>query len=189
MSKPFLLLLFNPDALAFLLLYWLHVYFDGHPIAKTIPSFVTLTSLAVLILLEQFFHYEKGVSQKRLALRDIASTAVNVLFTGSVMRIIFVPLALCLRLNLAATDVKYLSQALIEHYLDKSDAGIDHYSERCLARVWKAERFSWWMTMLLHNFPDMTPFEAKMLKAERDYLFSSQAALTALAENYVGLPY
>ena len=62
-------------------------------------------------------------------------------------------------------------------------------ADRALARVWKAERFSWWMTMLLHHFPDMTPFETKMLKAERDYLFSSHAAMTALAENYVGLPY
>ena len=97
--------------LAFLLLYWLHVYFDGHPIAKTIPSFVTLTSLAVLILLEQFFHYEKGVSQKRLALRDIASTAVNVLFTGSVMRIIFVPLALCLPQLLFGRNLYFDSSA------------------------------------------------------------------------------
>ena len=83
--------------LAFLLLYWMHVYFEGHPIAKAIPSFVTFASLAVLILLEQCFHYEKGVSQKRLALRDIASTAVNVLVTGPVMRTLFVPLAMFFR--------------------------------------------------------------------------------------------
>ena len=92
-------------------------------------------------------------------------------------------------LNLAASDVYYLWQALREFYRQNSSHALDHYAERALARVWKAERFSWWMTMLLHNFPDMTPFEAKMLKAERDYLFSSSAALTALAENYVGLPY
>ena len=82
--------------LAFLLLYWMHVYFDGHPIARVIPSFVTFASLAVLILLEQLFHYEKGVSQKRLALRDIASTAVNVLVTGTVLRTVFVPLVVFL---------------------------------------------------------------------------------------------
>ena len=92
-------------------------------------------------------------------------------------------------LNLAASDVYYLWQALSEFYQRGSSHGIDHYADRALARVWKAERFSWWMTMLLHNFPDMSPFETKMLRAERDYLFSSQAAMTALAENYVGLPY
>ena len=92
-------------------------------------------------------------------------------------------------LNLAASDVYYLWQALTEFYHQGSSHGIDQYAERALARVWKAERFSWWMTMLLHTFPDMSPFETKMLNAERDYLFSSQAAMTALAENYVGLPY
>ena len=91
-------------------------------------------------------------------------------------------------LNLAASDVRYLSQALVEHYRERSDAGLDHYSERALARVWKAERFSWWMTMLLHTFPDR-PFDQKMQLAELDYLFRSRAAATAFAENYVGLPF
>ncbi len=91
-------------------------------------------------------------------------------------------------LNLAASDVQYLSRALIEHYKEKSDAGLDHYSERALLRVWKAERFSWWMTMLLHRFPE-SGFEQKMQLAELDYLFRSKAAATAFAENYVGLPY
>ena len=91
-------------------------------------------------------------------------------------------------LNLAASDVQYLSRALIEHYQDKSDAGLEHYSARALLRVWKAERFSWWMTMLLHRFPD-SGFEQKMQLAELDYLFRSKAAATAFAENYVGLPY
>ena len=92
-------------------------------------------------------------------------------------------------LNLAASDVYYLWQAMTDFYRHGSDQGLDHYADRALARVWKAERFSWWMTMMLHDFPDMTPFETKMLKAERDYLFSSHAAMTSLAENYVGLPY
>ena len=82
--------------LAFLLLYWMHVYLSGHPIARLIPGFVTFASLAVMILLEQLFHYEKAVSQKRLAVRDIASTAVNVLVTGTVMRAVFVPLVIFL---------------------------------------------------------------------------------------------
>ena len=91
-------------------------------------------------------------------------------------------------LNLAASDVYYLSQALVEFYRDKSAAGLDHYSARALARVWKAERFSWWMTTLLHTFPD-SDFEGKMQLAELDYIFNSRVAATALAENYVGLPY
>jgi p-hydroxybenzoate 3-monooxygenase len=91
-------------------------------------------------------------------------------------------------LNLAATDVKYLSGALIEYYRDKTNAGIDHYSEKCLARVWKAERFSWWFTSLMHRFPEGGEFGQKVQEAELDYLVGSRAASTALAENYVGLP-
>ena len=84
-------------------------------------------------------------------------------------------------LNLAASDVYYLSQALIDFYKHKSGSGLDHYSARALARAWKAERFSWWMTTLLHTFPDQE-FEAKMRLAELDYIFSSRSAATALAE-------
>ena len=91
-------------------------------------------------------------------------------------------------LNLAASDVKYLSGAFIEHYRERSDAGIDSYSERCLRRVWKAERFSWWLTGLMHRFPDTEGFGQRMQEAELDYLVHSKAASTALAENYVGLP-
>jgi p-hydroxybenzoate 3-monooxygenase len=91
-------------------------------------------------------------------------------------------------LNLAASDVQYLSQALAEHYREKSAAGLDHYSSRALARVWKAERFSWWMTMLLHTFPE-NAFDREMQAAELDYLFRSRAAATVFAENYVGLPF
>jgi p-hydroxybenzoate 3-monooxygenase len=91
-------------------------------------------------------------------------------------------------LNLAASDVRYLSQALVEHYKEQSDAGLEHYSERALARVWKAERFSWWMTTTLHRISE-NPFDNKLQLAELDYLFRSQAAATAFAENYVGLPY
>ncbi|HYA60399.1 MAG TPA: 4-hydroxybenzoate 3-monooxygenase, partial [Burkholderiaceae bacterium] len=91
-------------------------------------------------------------------------------------------------LNLAATDVKYLSRAFIEHYREKSQAGLDNYSERCLARIWKAERFSWWFTTLMHHFPDETPIVAKFQAAELDYLFKSEAGSRTIAENYVGLP-
>ncbi len=91
-------------------------------------------------------------------------------------------------LNLAASDVGYLWRALADHYADRSSAGIDSYSERCLRRVWKAERFSWWFTSLMHKFPDNGAFGQKIQEAELDYLVRSQAASTALAENYVGLP-
>jgi len=91
-------------------------------------------------------------------------------------------------LNLAASDVRYLSQALVEHYAEKSDAGLEHYSARALARVWKAERFSWWMTTTLHRISE-DPFDQKIQLAELDYLFRSKAAATVFAENYVGLPY
>ena len=92
-------------------------------------------------------------------------------------------------LNLAISDIRYLWSGLVEHYKDKSGHGLDTYSERCLRRIWKAERFSWWMTGLLHRFPDTGDFGAMMQLAELDYLAGSKAAQTALAENYVGLPY
>jgi p-hydroxybenzoate 3-monooxygenase len=92
-------------------------------------------------------------------------------------------------LNLAASDVHYLSQALREYYDEKSSAGIDGYSQKALARVWKAVRFSWWMTSMLHRFPDTEGFGARIQLAELEYLVSSKAATAALSENYVGLPY
>lgn len=92
-------------------------------------------------------------------------------------------------LNLAASDVHYLFESLREYYGEKSTAGIDAYSERALKRVWKAVRFSWSMTTLLHRFPDTGEFGQKIQEAELDYLVHSTAASTALAENYVGLPY
>jgi p-hydroxybenzoate 3-monooxygenase len=92
-------------------------------------------------------------------------------------------------LNLAASDVRYLSRALVEYYRDRSAEGIDRYSDRCLARVWKAERFSWWFTSLMHKLPDTGAIGARLQRAELDYLVASHAATTALAENYVGLPF
>jgi p-hydroxybenzoate 3-monooxygenase len=91
-------------------------------------------------------------------------------------------------LNLAATDVKYLSDALIEACIEKSHAGIDHYSARCLARIWRAERFSWWFTSLMHSFPDQGEIAQKFQEAELDYLVNSESGSRTIAENYVGLP-
>jgi p-hydroxybenzoate 3-monooxygenase len=92
-------------------------------------------------------------------------------------------------LNLAASDVRYLFSGLREFYADGSMAGMDAYSGRALARVWKAVRFSWWMTTMLHRFPEGGAFGQRIQEAELDYLVHSRAASTALAENYVGLPY
>ncbi|RDI60639.1 4-hydroxybenzoate 3-monooxygenase [Microvirga subterranea] len=92
-------------------------------------------------------------------------------------------------LNLAASDVRYLADAFIEYYGARSPAGIDAYSTRALARVWKAERFSWWMTSILHTFPDTDAFGRRMQRTEFDYLVGSEAASRSLAENYTGLPY
>ena len=92
-------------------------------------------------------------------------------------------------LNLASSDVYYLFAGLQEYFRDGSDAGIDAYSHRALARVWKAERFSWWMTNMMHRFPDTDSFGRRMQRTEFEYLASSKTASSVLAENYVGLPY
>ena len=92
-------------------------------------------------------------------------------------------------LNLAASDAHYLAQAFREYYDEKSAAGIDAYSAKALSRVWKAVRFSWWMTSMLHQFPDTGAFGARIQLAELDYVVNSKAAAASLAENYVGLPY
>ena len=91
-------------------------------------------------------------------------------------------------LNLAASDVRYLARALVEYFEEHSSAGVDRYSETCLRRIWKAERFSWWFTSLTHRFPETGDIGRKLQRAELDYLVTSRAAATAMAENYVGLP-
>jgi p-hydroxybenzoate 3-monooxygenase len=90
-------------------------------------------------------------------------------------------------LNLAAADAGVLARALVEHYAEASDAGLNAYSERCLKRVWNAVRFSWWFTSLMHRFPENGEFGERLQAAEIAYLVGSRAASTALAENYVGL--
>ncbi|WP_209120772.1 4-hydroxybenzoate 3-monooxygenase [Parasedimentitalea maritima] len=92
-------------------------------------------------------------------------------------------------LNSAASDIHYLYHGLVDHYLNDDDAGLDAYSEKALTRVWKAQRFSWWMTNLLHRFPDSEDVDRQLQRTDLDYLFSSDAALASMAENYVGLPY
>ena len=92
-------------------------------------------------------------------------------------------------LNSAASDIYYLYHAMVDHYAKGDDTGLENYSAKALARVWKAQRFSWWMTMLLHTFPDSIAYDKKLQQTDLDYLFSSEAALSSLAENYVGLPF
>jgi p-hydroxybenzoate 3-monooxygenase len=92
-------------------------------------------------------------------------------------------------LNSAASDIHYLYHALVAHYQRGDDSGLDGYSAKALARVWKAQRFSWWMTTLLHTFPDAIAYDRRLQDTELAYLFSSEAAMRSLAENYVGLPF
>ena len=92
-------------------------------------------------------------------------------------------------LNLAASDVRYLSRALVDWFRRGDAKGLDTYSARCLKRIWLAERFSWWMTMLLHRFPGTDSFGMRMQEADLTLLFGSRASQQSLAENYVGLPF
>ena len=92
-------------------------------------------------------------------------------------------------LNLAFSDVHYLQIAFAQFYQQQDDSGLLGYSAQALSRVWKAERFSWWMTQLLHRFEDASSFQEKMRHAEFEYLVSSPHQQAALAENYVGLPF
>jgi p-hydroxybenzoate 3-monooxygenase len=92
-------------------------------------------------------------------------------------------------LNSAGSDIYYLFNALRDHYKNGDDRGLETYSDRALARVWKAQRFSWWMTSMLHTFPENEPYAKRLQDTEMNYLFSSRHALASLAENYVGLPF
>ena len=91
-------------------------------------------------------------------------------------------------MNLAIADVNALACALAAHYADGTDTALERYSATCLARVWRAEHFSWWMTSMLHRFPDADDFQHKLQRAQLEYVVSSRAAATSLAENYVGMP-
>jgi p-hydroxybenzoate 3-monooxygenase len=92
-------------------------------------------------------------------------------------------------LNSAASDIYYLYHAMLAHYQKGDDSGLDGYSAKALARVWKAQRFSWWMTTMLHSFPGSLEYDQKLQQTELEYLFSSESAQRSLAENYVGLPF
>ena len=92
-------------------------------------------------------------------------------------------------LNSAASDIYYLYHAMVDHFKRGDDSGLENYSSRALARIWKAERFSWWMTMLLHRFDTASGFDTRLQETELEYLLSSRAAQQSLAENYVGLPF
>jgi p-hydroxybenzoate 3-monooxygenase len=92
-------------------------------------------------------------------------------------------------LNSAASDIYYLYHAMLAHYQQGDSTGLDNYSAKALARVWKAQRFSWWMTTMLHTFPASIEYDQKLQEIDLAYLFSSEAAQRSLAENYVGLPF
>jgi p-hydroxybenzoate 3-monooxygenase len=92
-------------------------------------------------------------------------------------------------LNLAVADVRILARAFEEFYAGRGTERLQRYSATCLRRVWKVQRFSWWMTSMLHRFPDENAFDHRRQLAELDYITSSRAGQTTLAENYVGLPF
>ena len=92
-------------------------------------------------------------------------------------------------LNSAASDIYYLYHAMLDHYKKGDNTGLEAYSQKALARVWKGQRFSWWMTTLLHSFPDNSPFDNQLQQTDLEYLLSSEKAMASLAENYVGLPF
>jgi len=92
-------------------------------------------------------------------------------------------------LNSAGSDIYYLYHGMVAHYQRGDSSGLDNYSAKALARVWKAQRFSWWMTTMLHTFPDSLEYDQRLQQTDLAYLFSSEAAQRSLAENYVGLPF
>ena len=92
-------------------------------------------------------------------------------------------------LNLAVADVRVLARAIAEYFASGSGDPAGSYSQTCLKRVWRAERFSWWMTSMLHRFPGDDGFQHRLQRSELDYVVSSRAAAASLAENYVGLPF
>jgi p-hydroxybenzoate 3-monooxygenase len=92
-------------------------------------------------------------------------------------------------MNLAIADVRVLADGLARFFRSGETERLERYSEICLRRVWKVQRFSWWMTSMLHRFAEHSPFDRRRQLAELDYVTSSRAAATTLAENYVGLPF
>ena len=92
-------------------------------------------------------------------------------------------------LNLAVADVRVLTRALVDYFAAGRTAALDAYSQTCLRRVWRAEHFSWWMTTMLHHSTGEDAFQQRLQRSQLDYVVSSRAAATSLAENYVGLPF
>ena len=92
-------------------------------------------------------------------------------------------------LNTAGSDIHYLYHAMLAHYQHGDSTGLEQYSQKALARAWKAQRFSWWLTSMLHTFPQALEYDQRLQDTDLAYLFSSEAAMRSLAENYVGLPY
>ena len=129
---------------------------------------------------------EKGIAPLRSFVAEPLRYG-NLFLAGDAAHIV-PPTGAC-GLNTAASDIFYLYHALLDHYRLGSDRGLDSYSQQALARVWKGQRFSWWMTMLLHRFPDDSSYDRRLQQTDLAYLFSSERALASLAENYVGLPF
>ena len=130
--------------------------------------------------------FQKGVTPMRSFVTEPMRYG-NLFLAGDAAHI--VPPTGAKGMNLAMADIRVLSQAFTEFYQSGKNNLLETYSETCLRRIWRAEHFSWWMTSLMHRFPETNPFQQKMQLAELEYVVSSRAAATALAENYVGLPF
>ena len=137
-------------------------------------------------LLQEGKVLEKGVTAMRSFVVEPMQTG-RLFLAGDAAHI--VPPTGAKGMNLAIADVLFFAQALAEFYRSGKTALLDGYTQKCLARVWKAQRFSWWMTSMMHRFPDTEGFGGRIQLAELNYLVSSKAATTSLSENYVGLPY
>jgi p-hydroxybenzoate 3-monooxygenase len=128
---------------------------------------------------------QKGVTPMRSFVADPMRYG-NLFLAGDAAHI--VPPTGAKGLNLAAADVRVLAHAFVSHYRSGTDELLSEYSAKCLRRTWKAQRFSWWMTSMLHRCGNKTDFDYRRQLAELDYITSSRAGMTSLAENYVGLP-
>ena len=138
------------------------------------------------LILKEGRIFQKGVTPMRSFVTEPMRYG-NLFLAGDAAHI--VPPTGAKGMNLAIADVRVLAQGFTAFYQDGKAGQLDNYSEICLRRVWRAEHFSWWMTSLLHRFPETNSFQQKMQLAELEYVISSRAAATALAENYVGLPF
>jgi p-hydroxybenzoate 3-monooxygenase len=180
-------------------------HLDGWESCRKLPRY--MTSFTAIIRVDSRWHHNELLARFPDDLRDQIVTGPsieksiaplrsfvaeplrygNLFLAGDAAHI--VPPTGAKGLNLAVSDVHYLSRGFIDHYLHGDDRELDRYSEIALKRIWGAVRFSWWMTTLLHRFPEQSEFDQQMQEAELNYVASSEHAQAALSEQYAGLPF